>query len=271
MTSTRVKPRNRSGRGAAGQCVAAAVYRKLVGWAIITFPFRSFSSPSSLRTVATPVVISSTMPRCSLRSDIRITSQFITGAVRIKTAPPRHQGVPRHVDIEHLHPVPWPIRADWASPPAMRCPPPSTSQNPVARTELDLRGPVLQNCPLARRLADVHHVTHGLAKTFLVQHPGERWHPGRHDDPHDRHHHHDLDEGERPRDGRGARPRKFSDWRPGFHRPPPLPPSLMLEISLNIGSSTLINRKPTTTAITMISTGSIRLVMTRSEICNSPS
>ena len=45
----------------------------------------------------------------------------------------------------------------------------------------------------------------------------------------------------------------------------------MVEVMANMAESTLNRRKPTPTAMTTISTGSIKLVITRSAMVSSPS
>ncbi len=121
-------------------------------------------------------------------------------------------------------------------------------------------------CPLTNRLRPrvvqpFFHVTHRFAHPVLAQGLKNRRHAHRRDQADDGHDDHHFNQRE------GA-PRRFLADDRRFHREAQ---AWICEINWNSGRKMLNSRKATMTAITMISAGSMRLVITRNAICSSPS
>src|SRR5581483_9092946 len=106
----------------------------------------------------------------------------------------------------------------------------------------------------ARVFAGLEEIHLRPAHPFAFHRLDEGRHPQRERQPEDRHHPHDFDE---------RKPGRRSGDASHHMR--------MLEVIENSADSTATRRKPTPSAMTQISTGSIMLIMTLSAMFNSPS
>src|SRR5208282_1494668 len=102
------------------------------------------------------------------------------------------------------------------------------------------------------------NIRHGFSQGGLVPRLVNDGHAHGHRNRHDGNDDHDFDERESCRAAR----RPPADIPNGLHR-------AILEVIANMAESTLSRRNPTPTAMTMMSTGSIMLVMTRRAIASS--
>src|SRR5258706_11773044 len=124
-----------------------------------------------------------------------------------------------------------------------------------------------QDCISARIAANRLNICNRLSQGVLTPNFYERRDANYHHNPNDRHDDHQFDQRE------AARTMRFrllpfqasrARWRPLIHQWAP-----MFEVIANIADNTLMSRKPTPIAITMINTGSIMFVMTRNPMLNS--